>query len=172
MNGNENNQLYEFECSTDSTSPEINVEKTSNSDQLSSLPQELKGNLQNSSDATIQTNSNKKIPRKKPISPWGYASMSLFIYPGIGQIARGQKLKGLIIILFFTIFFIWWVLLAIKGVINIYSIDIAMSSPTSCMSSPTSCNMEQGVAYLKSAIIPAVADIIIFIHSVWDAYRG
>ena len=93
-----------------------------------------------------------------------YALMSAFVYPGVGQIARRQAAKGIIMMVFFTVFLIIWGYLAALGLISIYSGKFE--------SLAYSADMELGLEYLKRSLIPGAVAAVIFIHSVYDAYRG
>lgn len=90
--------------------------------------------------------------------------MSAFIYPGAGQFARHQKGKAWVMIIFFTIFFVLWGILAAKGLINLYGGAFGVGG------SPD--DLELGVAYLKRSLIPGVVAALVFVHSAYDAYKG
>ena len=91
--------------------------------------------------------------------------LSLFVYPGAGQIALGQKSKGIAIIVIFTLFLVWWGIWVVLGLINSYSII------TDGIDQKAS-SIETGLRYLKLSFIPGIIAGGLYIYSAADAYIG
>ncbi len=102
---------------------------------------------------------------KKSFSPMQYALLSAFVYPGAGQLARKQKLKGGLIIAVFSVFLIWWLIWLAMGIGILYYESV--SGGVQYQEA-----MAEGLSYLKLSFIPGSAAAVIFIYSIYDAYKG